>query len=89
MTLQMITRFHNQMVIDDLEEGDLIEINRGLYSHWAIYNGKLIISSIINECFYKEIIIILVNVCYMYSHVTTVSSQDGGLHIIDLYRPTK
>lgn len=30
---------HNSTVLAELEEGDLIEFNRGLYSHWAVYYG--------------------------------------------------
>ncbi|KAH3868354.1 phospholipase A and acyltransferase 2-like [Dreissena polymorpha] len=31
---------HNRTVLDSLEEGDLVEFNRGLYSHWAVYKGS-------------------------------------------------
>lgn len=27
-------------VIEDANDGDLLEINRGLYNHWAVYIGK-------------------------------------------------
>lgn len=41
MALQMLNRFHNQMVLYELEEGDMVEIHRGFYSHLVIYSGKL------------------------------------------------
>ena len=30
---------HNTTLLNDLEEGDLIEFPRGAYSHWAVYLG--------------------------------------------------
>ncbi|KAL3876941.1 hypothetical protein ACJMK2_034720 [Sinanodonta woodiana] len=39
MTLNSI-RQHNQTVLDSLEDGDLVEFPRGLYSHWAVYVGN-------------------------------------------------
>ncbi|CAG2256526.1 unnamed protein product [Mytilus edulis] len=35
----MTQTIHNRAVLDSLEEGDLIEIARGLYSHWAVYSA--------------------------------------------------
>ena len=34
---------HNRKVLDTLEEGDLIQIQRGIYSHWATYIGIILI----------------------------------------------
>lgn len=31
---------HNCTVLESLEEGDLIEFHRGIYSHWAVYIGE-------------------------------------------------
>ncbi|XP_046544914.1 phospholipase A and acyltransferase 3-like [Haliotis rubra] len=31
---------HNQEVLDILEPGDLLEFERGVYSHWAVYIGN-------------------------------------------------
>ncbi|KAH3868346.1 hypothetical protein DPMN_031489 [Dreissena polymorpha] len=31
---------HNRTVLDSLEAGDLVEFNRGFYSHWAVYKGS-------------------------------------------------
>ncbi|KAL3876942.1 hypothetical protein ACJMK2_034721 [Sinanodonta woodiana] len=39
MTQTTIQR-HNQTVLESLEEGDLVEFPRGLYSHWAVYVGN-------------------------------------------------
>lgn len=32
---------HNRSVISKAKEGDLLEINRGCNSHWAVYIGEL------------------------------------------------
>nr|KAG5696928.1 hypothetical protein BaRGS_015892 [Batillaria attramentaria] len=32
-------RKHNEELLDELEDGDLIEFPRGVYSHWAVYVG--------------------------------------------------
>lgn len=31
---------HNQILLDVLEPGDMIQFPRGAYSHWAVYIGK-------------------------------------------------
>lgn len=31
---------HNRFVLDSLEEGDLVQFDRGMYSHWAVYAGR-------------------------------------------------
>lgn len=31
---------HNRSVISKAKEGDLLEINRGCNSHWAVYIGE-------------------------------------------------
>ncbi|XP_067662417.1 phospholipase A and acyltransferase 3-like [Haliotis asinina] len=31
---------HNQTVLDNLEPGDRLQFERGLYSHWAVYIGN-------------------------------------------------
>ncbi|KAK3583608.1 hypothetical protein CHS0354_039430 [Potamilus streckersoni] len=31
---------HNQSLLSTLEEGDMVEIPRGRYSHWAVYVGR-------------------------------------------------
>ena len=36
--LQEIRR-HNETVLETLEEGDMVELNRGMISHWGIYGG--------------------------------------------------
>lgn len=30
---------YNRAVIEEAKEGDLLEFNRGVYSHWAVYIG--------------------------------------------------
>lgn len=30
---------YNKSVIAEAKEGDLLEFNRGVYSHWAVYIG--------------------------------------------------
>lgn len=39
MTSSEIKR-HNSTVLTQLEEGDLVEFNRGPYSHWGVYIGN-------------------------------------------------
>ena len=41
---------HNASLLNDLEEGDLVEFPRGAYSHWATYIGIMILS---NYCKYQ------------------------------------
>ncbi|CAC5424385.1 PLA2G16 [Mytilus coruscus] len=36
---QRTLKNHNRFVVDSLEEGDLIQFDRGIYSHWAVYAG--------------------------------------------------
>ena len=31
---------HNTTLLNELEEGDLLEFPRGAYSHWAVYIGN-------------------------------------------------
>lgn len=31
---------YNRSVIAEAKEGDLLEFNRGVYSHWAVYIGQ-------------------------------------------------
>ncbi|KAK7504445.1 hypothetical protein BaRGS_00004311 [Batillaria attramentaria] len=33
-------RTHNMTLLEELEEGDMIEFPRGAYSHWAVYIGN-------------------------------------------------
>ena len=38
MTSPKVNR-HNAAVLEELEEGDLVEFRGELYSHWAVYVG--------------------------------------------------
>ncbi|XP_052805704.1 phospholipase A and acyltransferase 3-like [Mya arenaria] len=31
---------HNATTLEELHPGDLVEFDRGMYSHWAVYKGK-------------------------------------------------
>jgi hypothetical protein len=33
----------NKCVLDELEEGDLVEFPRGLFSHWGVYVGQYLL----------------------------------------------
>ncbi|WAR04919.1 PLAT3-like protein, partial [Mya arenaria] len=33
-------RKHNATTLEELQPGDLVEFDRGMYSHWAVYKGK-------------------------------------------------
>jgi len=35
--------FQNKCVLDELEEGDLVEFPRGPYSHWGVYAGQYLL----------------------------------------------
>jgi len=34
---------HNATVLEELHPGDLVEFNRGIYSHWAVYIGMVVL----------------------------------------------
>ena len=37
-----VVKRHNETVLRDLEEGDMVEFPRGVYSHWGVYIGNFI-----------------------------------------------
>ena len=39
MALSVIDR-HNITLLNELEEGDMVEFPREFYSHWAVYIGN-------------------------------------------------
>jgi len=36
-------KLHNKYVLDELEEGDLVEFPRGPFSHWGVYVGQYLL----------------------------------------------
>jgi len=36
-----MSEFHNAAVLNQLDPGDLVEIDRGIYYHWAVYIGTV------------------------------------------------
>ncbi|XP_046558723.1 phospholipase A and acyltransferase 1-like [Haliotis rubra] len=71
MTSQELQR-HNQTVLDTLEEGDLLEFDRGLYSHWAVYVGKCSITKILMQT------LVFISCCMLNTVLIIFEEYDSG-----------
>ena len=41
--VEELRNFQNKYVLDELEEGDLVEFPRVLFSHWGVYVGQYLL----------------------------------------------
>jgi hypothetical protein len=41
--VEELHNFQNKCILDELEEGDLVEFPGGLFSHWGVYVGQYLL----------------------------------------------